>query len=461
MSLTQNFKRLFKKKNLSKPKKPLTVPLAPKTDEKKKEVANKASNSLNSQEKQVSQNKQKQHLSSNQHSQKTKQTPTNTTNNKKPQEKKKSFSELGLDKRVLDILTKNQFKEATQVQAESIPVSLKGRNIFCSSQTGSGKTLAFLLPMIHKLLTKEVNQALVICPTREIAIQTQKVLQMFLEIGEFKSGLVVGGTDMWEQKRILQEYPEILVATPGRLLDMINSGLIWLQYTGYVVLDEADRMLDMGFERDLVKILQELTGEHQTLLFSATLFPEIMKLVNKYVSDYHQIKIGSPRSIASSVNHTLIDVEPGQKIPKLIDIIFKNRGKMIVFFNTINEADKVFRALKRVKIRRIDCLHSRRDQHTRECIINEFRSGELTILLASDVAARGVDIPNVELVVNYDLPKHSEEYIHRVGRTGRAGKKGKSVSFYTPKDKKILDDIEKLIKSKIRREKPKPKPKLS
>ncbi|OGI07461.1 MAG: hypothetical protein A2Y40_06210 [Candidatus Margulisbacteria bacterium GWF2_35_9] len=370
-----------------------------------------------------------------------------------PTEKKLRFTELGLDPKIIEVLTKNNFIETTEVQAQSIPVSLKGRNVFCSSQTGSGKTLAFLLPMFQKLMTKEISQALIVCPTREIAIQTQKVMQIFLNLGDFKSGLVVGGTDMHEQKRILHRYPEILVATPGRLLDMVNTGLIWLKYTGYVVLDEADRMLDMGFEKDLILILKELTGEHQTMLFSATLFPEILKLANHYVKDCYQIKIGSPSSIASSVTHYLIDVDSGEKLPALIDLIFKNKGKIIVFFNTINEADKIYRSLKRVNIRRIDCLHSRRDQQTREHIIREFRSGEINILLASDVAARGIDIPNVELVINYDLPKHSEEYIHRVGRTGRAGLQGKSVSLYTYKDKKILADIEKLIESKIRHHK--------
>jgi len=434
MLLIEKIKKIFKKKETSSPQK----------DFQKKEQPAKPVRS-------VTKSPQSRH---NHQRPKPQWSPSGPRKVKRPPEKKTLFSELALDPRITQVLTKNRFTEATKVQAESIPVSLKGRNVFCSSQTGSGKTLAFLLPMVHKLLKKEISQALIVCPTREIAIQTQKVLQIFLDVGGFKSGLVVGGTDMLEQKRLLHEYPEVLVATPGRLLDMVSSGLIWLQYTGYVVLDEADRMLDMGFEKDLVRIFKELTGKQQTLLFSATLFPEIMKLVEKYVSDCYQIKIGSPRSIANSVDHYLIEVDSGRKIQALSDIIFKNRGKIIVFFNTINEADKVCRNLKRARISRIDCLHSRRDQQTRERIISGFRSGQITILLASDVAARGIDIPNVELIVNYDLPTHSEEYIHRVGRTGRAGQRGKCVSMYTPKDSKVLDDIEKLIKSKIRIQKP-------
>ena len=365
-------------------------------------------------------------------------------------EAKTPFNKLGLDEALLRILAEHNYIHATKVQEKSIPISLAGKNIFCSSETGSGKTLAFVLPMMQKLYRGEIHQALVICPTREIAIQTQKVLQMFLT-EKITSALVIGGTDMWEQKAILKTYPTILVATPGRLLDMLNSGLVWLEYTGYVVLDEADRMLDMGFEEDLLKIHDELSGTHQTVLFSATLFPEVKQIAKRYASDYVEVIIGSPRSVAGSVESFLLELREEDKYFALRYLIRDHKGKMIVFFNTIRETDRVNSRLRRDHLEKVDCIHSRRDQDTRERLITAFRALDITVLLASDVAARGIDIPDVELVVNYDIPNNAEEYIHRVGRTGRAGKTGMAISFYTPEDRLRLEAVEKLIKSKIPR----------
>ncbi|RAP38960.1 ATP-dependent RNA helicase [Candidatus Marinamargulisbacteria bacterium SCGC AAA071-K20] len=367
-------------------------------------------------------------------------------------EPRKPFTELGLDARLIAHLNKNKFFEATKVQEKSIPIALEGKNIFCSSETGSGKTLSFLLPMIHQFYNKKIDQALILCPTREIAIQTKKVLDLFKD--EFLNpGLVIGGTDMFEQKRILKTYPNILVATPGRLLDMLGTGMIWLEHTQYVVLDEADRMLDMGFEEDLIKIKNQLTGNHQILLYSATLFPEVKKMASRYAADYQEIKIGNPGSIAGTVEHVLVEISDREKFHALEELISQNRDKMIVFFNTIRETDNVNKSLRRRRLKRVDCIHSKRAQETREQLISDFRANKLNVLLASDVAARGIDIPNVELVVNYDLPNNAEEYIHRVGRTGRAGKSGIAISFYSPKDEKYLLSIEKLIKCKIIRKK--------
>mgnify|MGYP001609358921 CR=1 FL=1 len=359
-----------------------------------------------------------------------------------------TFTELGLDEKLIQILLANGIMTPSAVQAQSIPLALEGKNVFCSSETGSGKTLAFILPMIQKLTSKTIDQALVICPTREIAIQTQNVLKWFCDF-KITSALVIGGTNMVEQKKALQEYPNILVATPGRLLDMLNSGLIWLQYTQYVVLDEADRMLDMGFEEELLKIHAELTGPHQTLLFSATLFPEIKKMAKRYASDFIEVIVGSPRSIAGTVEHVMIDVSESDKIEALRELIVENTGKMIVFFNTIKKTDLITGRLKRMGIRGVDCLHSQRDQDTRERLIASFRGTQLNVLLASDVVARGLDIPDVELVVNFDIPSHSEDFIHRLGRTGRAGKSGRAMSFYTALDKLKVASIEKLINDKI------------
>ena len=367
-----------------------------------------------------------------------------------PSYKGKAFSELNLDPRLLKQLNDNDFQFTTEVQEKSIPHSLSGKNIFCSSATGSGKTLSFLLPMIHKFYNGEISQALVICPTREIAIQIQKNLRLF-KGPELTSELVIGGTNMDRQKKALKKYPKILIATPGRLLDMLKTGYIWLQYTNYVVLDEADRMLDMGFEEDLIKIHSELSGSHQTLLFSATLFPRIKKMAERYAQNYEEIIIGKPTNVANTVEHVIYETSYKNKIFELKKLIKENDGKIIIFFNTIRETISITNQLEKMGIRNIRCIHSKINQKSRERIIHNFRSGKLKVLLASDVAARGIDIPNVELVINYDIPNNSEEYIHRVGRTGRAGLQGQAISFYTPKDKQRLYAIEKLIKNKIKK----------
>jgi superfamily II DNA/RNA helicase len=355
------------------------------------------------------------------------------------------FDQLQLDEKILAILARNNFFNATIVQEETIPAILEGRNIFCSSETGSGKTLAFLLPMVQKLMTREISQALVISPTREIAMQTHKTLSLFEAECGITSGLVIGGTDMRQQREILRRYPAVIIATPGRMLDMLKAGLIWLEYTGYVVLDEADRMLDMGFEPDLLAIHRELTGPHQTLLFSATMFPQVKKVAARYASDYEEIIIGEPASVAGSVEHYLIMASEHDRIAALKYFMNNNPGKMLVFFNTIKETIQIASRLKREGLRNIDCIHSGKSQDERNYVISAFRSGEVRVLLGSDVAARGIDIPNVEMVVNYRLPSHSEEYIHRVGRTGRAGKSGVAISLYSERERKYLVGVERML----------------
>lgn len=383
-------------------------------------------------------------------------TPRSHVSAKKPVKKTgpahngKPFSEMGLHPTITKKLKELNFINSSKVQEISIPETLSGKNIFCSSETGSGKTFSFLLPMIHKFYNKEINQALIICPTREIAIQIQK--NLVLLVGDsVTSALVIGGTNMMIQKQELAKYPQVLVATPGRLLDMLTTGLVWLQYTEYVVLDEADRMLDMGFEPDLIKIHEELTGKHQTVLFSATLFPQVKKMAARYASDFKEIVIGNPTRVANSVTHVLVQIKPEEKEDALRYLMSRNPGKMIVFFNTIRETTQYARKMGRVRGANVDAIHSKIDQSTRGIAIEDFRENRTNVLMASDVASRGIDIPNVDLVVNFDIPNNCEEYIHRVGRTGRAGQSGRAISFYTLKDKKKLDEVEKLINGKIER----------
>ena len=342
------------------------------------------------------------------------------------------------------------FENTTKVQEKTLPLSLDGKNIACASETGSGKTLAFLLPIVQRIIKQTLHQGLILSPTREIAIQTEKVLKELASDLNIKSGLVIGGMDMLEQKRILREYPSILVATPGRLLDMISSGLVWLNYTELVVLDEADRMLDMGFEENLIDIHKELPGTQQALLFTATLLPSVEKIAANYAPDFEKILIGDAVATNKNVSHYIIKVDEKNKVSKLISMLKQNRGKTIVFFNTIRETLRFYSLLQKKGIRNIDCLHSGKSQQDREKTIADFRTGRKKILLATDVAARGIDVPYVELVINYQLPFNSEEYIHRIGRTGRAGNIGLAKSFYTERDRKLLTNIELILKQKLK-----------
>lgn len=360
------------------------------------------------------------------------------------------FSEFDLSQELQDILKANKFVHPTKVQALSLPAALQGRNIFCSSETGSGKTLAFCIPMLERMRKGEIKQALILCPTREIAIQTQKILELLDTDIRYKSALVIGGLDMFVQKQALREYPPILVATPGRLIDVMKQGLVWLNYTDYVVLDEADRMLDMGFEPDLMQITEQLAGNQQTLLYSATMFPAVRKVAEKYGSNYEEITIGKPSTIAASVEHFIINVDSREKISVLKQILHRSTGKVIIFFNTIKETKEITEILNGAGMRDVSCIHSGKTQEQRQKVISDLREGHIRALLGTDVAARGIDVPNVELVVNCGLPNNPEEYIHRVGRTGRAGVKGIAVTLFSKRDERYLEPIEKMINLKIK-----------
>lgn len=362
------------------------------------------------------------------------------------------FSELGLNEKILSTLTARGFTHATEVQAESIPAAIEKKNILCSSMTGSGKTLAFLIPMFERFFKNEIHQSLILSPTREIAMQTYKNLEPLLEPLGLRAGLVIGGTDMIMQKNSLRDYPQILVATPGRLVDMLKSGLVWLNYTDYVVLDEADRMLDMGFEEELMDIHKDLPGTQQTLLYTATLMPEVLKVAEKYAQDYHRITIGKELSAAETVTHSVIMLHASEKYAALRRILKLHGGKTIVFFNTIKETIQVSEDLKREGFSEVVAIHSGKNQEQRNRAISDLREGKKRALLGTDVAARGIDIPLVELVINYDLPNNPEEYIHRIGRTGRAGYTGRAISFCAKRDETYLDAIEKILKHAIDRE---------
>ncbi len=359
------------------------------------------------------------------------------------------FEELFLKKEIIIRLRHLNFISPTEVQEKVLPLALEGKNILCSSETGSGKTLAFVLPMIQQLIEQKISQGLIIVPTREIAIQIESLLENFLKEFSFRSVLLIGGVNIKEQKLVLKNYPQIIVATPGRLLDVLNTGLLWLKYTHFVVLDEADRMLDMGFEKDLIRIYQELPGNQQTLFFTATLVKGVESLVLRYTRNYEKIIIGQRLAAGKNIKHGLIKVDQRSKTKILKNIFSLEKEKMIVFFNTIKSAQKCYAFFKNLGLKKMEVIHSGRSQEKREEIIFKFKSNEINILFGTDLAARGLDIVNVSLVINYDIPRYSEEYIHRIGRTGRAGKSGRAYSFFTPQDGKNVKAIESIIGKKL------------
>lgn len=356
------------------------------------------------------------------------------------------FGDLSISKELLEALSENNFYEPTEVQKSSIPVVLSGSNLLCVSQTGSGKTLAFVLPILDLLLQKKIGQSLIVCPTREIAFQISGVIEPFKKAVPFSSALLIGGEDYQTQKEHLRAYPEIIVATPGRLVDMMNQGLVWLEYTEAVVLDEADRMMDMGFEKELNQIMEELKNRRQVLLFTATLMDSVKKIIKKYVKQYEEVIIGHTTSASENVEHSLIKVKSlKEKDVLLEDILKRTKGKVIVFFNKIEDVKKKYSFFEKKGIKNIVSLHSGKTQEERKEVIERFSRGNKRIIFATDIISRGLDVPNVELVVNYDLPMQPEEYIHRIGRTGRAGLQGEAKSFCLAKDAKHLEGIERIL----------------
>ncbi len=358
------------------------------------------------------------------------------------------FTEMGLNPQLNDCLTAHNFIYPSKAQEQSIPVILEKKNLICSSETGSGKTLAFIIPILERFLRKEIDQACVLTPTREIAIQIEAVLKPLADILRITTGLAIGGMDMLLQKKILREYPQILIATPGRLVDVSLQGLVWLNYTSIVVLDEVDRMLDMGFEKEISTLFELFHPQAQILMFTATMNAELEKLSQNYVKDYQLVTIGETMKTKASIEHLFISLSNNNRYQTLKHLLQRKREeKVLIFFNSIDETIKIYRQLKSDRFSKINCLHSRKSQDERNQVMTAFRENRINHLLTTDVLARGIDIPNIDIVVNYELPRDSEDYVHRIGRTGRADFLGKALSFVNKKDEIKLKRIKKLIKS--------------
>lgn len=356
-----------------------------------------------------------------------------------------NWDNLGLTPETLEQVRKAGYVSPSPVQEQGIPVAIEGKDLIASAQTGTGKTATFVLPMVERFLGKQGTYGLVLAPTREIAQQIQACFEIFGTPRGVRSIVLIGGIDMRYDEQAIATYPQVIVATPGRLCDHLDRGNIWLEYIQMVVLDEADRMLDMGFTDQLSRIMQDVPANRQTLLFSATFTPSVEKLARKILHDPVRVSIGKPQSAAPTVEQSVRWMSEGDKTRELRRIIREEPGSMIVFTRSKIGATQVWRSLHSSGVYDATYIHSDRLQSHREQALAEFKEGKYRILIATDVAGRGIHVDNVSHVVNYDLPMEPEDYVHRIGRTGRAGATGRSTSFVTPRDRSMLRQIEKLL----------------
>jgi ATP-dependent RNA helicase RhlE len=362
-----------------------------------------------------------------------------------------SFQEMGLMDAVVHGVQSLGFVEPTPVQERCIPLILQGRDVIGSAQTGTGKTAAFALPILSRLKERRGPRCLVLEPTRELALQVETAFQYYARFTEIEIGVVYGGVGYDRQKKLIQFGVDVVVATPGRLLDLQQQGLLRLDQIEILVLDEVDRMLDMGFLPDVKKIVQLCPTDRQTLLFSATIPPEIESLASWVLREPEIVEIGVRRAVAETVTHAFYPVAAAQKFDLLVALLEQTHYEsVIVFTRTKQAADEISDRLKALR-HSVTVLHSDRKQSERTAALAGFKSGKYEVLVATDIAARGLDIAGVTHVMNYDIPLHPEDYVHRIGRTGRAEQAGDAFTLVTAEELKAMTDIEKFINQKVPR----------
>ena len=367
----------------------------------------------------------------------------------------KTWAQCGLTSKVLDIMKKNNYVKPTPIQAQAIPAIMAGRDVIGIAKTGSGKTLAFLLPMFRQILDQPELEnedgpiALILTPTRELALQIYNECKQFCKVLKLKVVCVYGGTGISEQIADLKRGMEIVVCTPGRMIDMLasNNGRVTnLRRTTYVVLDEADRMFDMGFEPQVMRIIGNIRPDRQTVMFSATFPRQMEALARKILMKPIEVQVGGRSVVCKDVEQSVMVIEDHQKYFKLLELlgIYQENGLVLVFVEKQQTADHLIRDLMRSAYSCM-ALHGGMDQFDRDSTISDFKSGALKLLVATSVAARGLDVKNLILVINYDCPNHYEDYVHRCGRTGRAGNKGNAYTMITPEQQRYCGDIIKAL----------------
>ncbi len=366
-----------------------------------------------------------------------------------------SFNDLGLIEPLLKALSNEKYTSPTPIQQQTIPQLLEGRNVLGIAQTGTGKTAAFALPILQRLSAEATRpapkgaRALILAPTRELALQIAESFQTYGRNLKLRSTVIFGGVNQLRQVKAMAHGVDILVATPGRLLDLINQGHVQLKTTNTLVLDEADRMLDMGFIRDIRKIIAAMPTARQSLLFSATMAPEIEKLARDILVDPVKVEVKAQTLTVERIDQRVYHIDMSEKRELLEELLGdKDFSRVIVFTRTKHGANRVSEHLGKRGISS-DAIHGNKSQTARQKALERFRNGNARVLVATDIAARGIDVSDVSHVINYELPNEPESYVHRIGRTARAGMEGIAISFCDETERAYLRDIEKLTRQRL------------
>ena len=363
-----------------------------------------------------------------------------------------NFRSLNLEQTLMDSIAFINFKTPTPIQAQAIPVALEGKDILGTAQTGTGKTAAFGIPLINFLLKTKKDNALIMTPTRELAAQVMQTMNSLIGRGNIRTALLIGGDSMQKQLKQMRRNPRLIVGTPGRINDHLKRNTLRLNNTTFLVLDESDRMLDMGFTPQINQVLQSVPKKHQTLLFSATLGNNIIQLAERYLSNPVRIAVGSTSTPIDKIKQEVIHVKDGDKYNQLIKEIYNRQGSILIFVKTRRNAEKMVKRLK-YDDHDADAIHGNLRQSKRDRVIKAFRNGHFRILVGTDVASRGLDIPAIKHVINFDLPQLPEDFIHRLGRTARAGADGSALSFIGEQDRGKWNAIQRLIDPNFKQEK--------
>lgn len=365
------------------------------------------------------------------------------------------FTSLKLSSPILQALESAGYQTPTPIQEQAIPTILQQHDVLACAQTGTGKTAAFSLPIIEQLISAKADagfqgpKALILAPTRELAIQIGENIAVYVSRTRIKHTVIFGGVSAVNQIAALRKRPEILVATPGRLLDLLNQRVFTLQQVRFLVLDEADRMLDMGFIKDIRTIIGKIPENRQTMLFSATMPPEIENLARAILNNPERIAVTPVSSTVETIQQAIYPVLKPNKVDLLSHLVHNEKdGNVLVFSRTKHGADKIVRKLAKAGISGA-AIHGNKSQQARQKALKSFKDGSIKVLVATDIAARGIDIDRLQLVINFDLPNEPETYVHRIGRTGRAGESGRAWSFCDPEELEYLWQISKLIKQEL------------
>ena len=355
-----------------------------------------------------------------------------------------NFYGLGIAPKIVELLDRLKFKIPTPIQFKAIPIGIEGKDIIGIAQTGTGKTLAFGIPMIQRL-AQAPGRGLVLVPTRELALQVDETIQKVGGTLAMRTAVLIGGASMYNQINCLRRNPRVIIATPGRLIDHLGQGTIRLDDVRILVLDEADRMLDMGFMPQIERIMQYIPREKQTMLFSATIPEKIIKIATTYMKLPVSVEVARSGTAVEKTIQELFIIRKEEKSVLLAKLLDQYRGAVLLFSRTKRGATRITRGLRSMGYNAAE-IHSDRSLSQRREALEGFKTGKYRILVATDIAARGIDVKGIELVINYDLPEDAENYIHRIGRTGRAGHEGRAISFATPDQRGEVRDIERLMR---------------